>query len=68
MSYEDLKEARKKRAEKENAKATMGKGKRTHKRKYPELEPNTGQGQEVEAGPAVPVRKAKVTRKSVVPG
>ncbi|KAL5400320.1 hypothetical protein PMIN03_012469 [Paraphaeosphaeria minitans] len=67
MSYKDLKEARKKRAEKENAKATVGKGKRGRKRKCPESEPNTGQGQEVEAGPSVPVQKAKVTRKSVVP-
>ncbi|KAK7179098.1 transposase [Paraphaeosphaeria sporulosa] len=61
MSYEDLDEARKKRAEKENAKATAGKGKRGRKRKCPESEPNAGQGQEVEAGLSVAVRKARAT-------
>jgi hypothetical protein len=48
MSYEDLEEARKKRAEKGNAKATAGKGKRVRKRKCPESDPNEGQGQEVD--------------------
>ena len=59
MSYEDLDEARNKRAMKETAKAIAGKGKRGRKRKFLEPGPDSEQGQEVEAGPSVPVRKAK---------
>jgi hypothetical protein len=67
MSYEDLEEARKKRAEKENAIAATGKGKRGRKRKGPEFETVPEQGQEVDANPSLPVRKAKVARKSAMP-
>lgn len=64
MSYEDLEEARKKRAEKENAKAIAGTGKRDRKRKCPEPELGSEQGQEVEVGLSVPVRKVRATRLS----
>ncbi|SLM37872.1 hypothetical protein LPUS_00860 [Lasallia pustulata] len=43
MSYEDLEEARAKRAAKETA--TAGKGNRGHKRKSPALEADAGKGQ-----------------------
>ncbi|KAF2726478.1 hypothetical protein EJ04DRAFT_453278, partial [Polyplosphaeria fusca] len=66
MSYEDLEEARNKRAMKETAKATAGKGKRGRKRKCLELELDLEQGQEVEAGSSEPVRRAKALRKSDV--
>ncbi|KAF1992737.1 hypothetical protein P154DRAFT_452124, partial [Amniculicola lignicola CBS 123094] len=42
MSYEDLEEARNKRAIKENAKATIGKGKHRRKRKCVDVEPELG--------------------------
>ncbi|KAK7187857.1 hypothetical protein PSPO01_06059 [Paraphaeosphaeria sporulosa] len=64
MSYEDLEEARQKRAEKENAKATAGKGKRGSKRKCADVK--TGSGPDPEAGPAVRKRKEKATRLSDV--
>jgi hypothetical protein len=44
MNYEDLEEARKKYAEKENAKAIAGKGKGGRKRKCPESGSDLGQG------------------------
>ncbi|KAK7181661.1 hypothetical protein PSPO01_12337 [Paraphaeosphaeria sporulosa] len=62
MNYEDLDEARKKRAEKENAKATVGKGTRGRKCKCSEPEPGSEQAQEVEACVSVPARKARDTR------
>jgi hypothetical protein len=59
MSYEDLGEARKNRAEKENAKAAAGKGKRGRKRKHAEVE--SGIEPDPEASPAARKQKEKAT-------
>lgn len=59
MSYEDLKEVRKNCAEKENARATAGKGKRSHKRKHTEVK--SEKGPNLEAGLAAQKQKGKAT-------
>ena len=62
MSYEDLEEARAKRATKEKARAAKGKGKRGRKRKSPALDTKAeaeaeANSQEEEAGSSVPENK-----------
>ena len=65
MSYEDLEEARAKRAAKEKATASKGKGKRSRKRKSPAPEADADANlPEVEEGLLVP--KDKVARMSEV--